>query len=168
MHFFMLDTGYDNGQINRNEDGVAMTSKMAAWLRVALARSLSPWKIVVGHHPPFSSATAMVSTPTLDENGKLSYPELRWPFKAWGAHMYINGHVHAYERIIKGEFPYITNGSGASTLINSSRLTDPIDGSAIRYVGDYGAQRLIATCETLTSRFYNTDGTLVDEYELTK
>ena len=43
------------------------------WLRKSLAASGARWKVVVLHHPPYSSGTVHGSS-----------PQLRWPFREWG------------------------------------------------------------------------------------
>jgi hypothetical protein len=51
VHFFLLNS-------NSNEpDGITAGSAQAAWLAGALAASTAPFKIVVLHHPPFSSGS---------------------------------------------------------------------------------------------------------------
>ncbi len=51
-HFFSLSSD------SREQDGVSAGSIQALWLKDALAKSTSPWKIVYMHHPPYSSGTA--------------------------------------------------------------------------------------------------------------
>ena len=66
VHFFMLDS----------DDARASQTSMAAqqaWLQQQLAASTSPFRVVVMHHAPYSSAN----------HG--SYPELQWPYAVWGA-----------------------------------------------------------------------------------
>jgi predicted phosphodiesterase len=93
----------------------------------------------------------------------LAYPELRWPFKEWGADIVIHGHIHAYERIQKGGMIYLTNGAGGRSLVALGNTP----GSVVRYSGDYGAIRGVATQKRLTLQFRNTDDIVIDTVEIT-
>lgn len=48
VHFFVLDS--------RNPAGVTVNSGQAEWLRITMAASISPFKVVIVNEPPFSSA----------------------------------------------------------------------------------------------------------------
>lgn len=51
VHFFMIDSD------ELEPDGITKESLQAAWFRDAIARSTTPWKLVIMHHPPYSSSS---------------------------------------------------------------------------------------------------------------
>lgn len=159
VQFFIIDSGYDDTQTNQQADGVIATSIQAYWLRDQLAASTARYKVVVLHHPPYTSFETAATGPTLSNDGYLAYPELRWPFLEWGASVVVNGHIHAYERIVLNNFLYITNGSGGRNL---ATLGDAIDGSQLRYDGDFGAIRGTASIDKLTLEFITRTGLVID------
>ncbi|HKO98099.1 MAG TPA: fibronectin type III domain-containing protein [Pyrinomonadaceae bacterium] len=143
VHFFMLDSD------GEEPDGYKSTSVQANWLRTKLAASTSPWKIVVLHHPPFSSRT--------------SYPNLQWPFQQWGASAVLAGHAHLYERVMKNGIPFITNGLGGES---TGDFYTPIEGSMVRFGDDYGAMRITASSSLITFEFITHRGVVIDNYSM--
>ena len=95
--FFFLDT-------NVNADW----QRQLPWLRTALAASSAPWKVVVGHHPIFSSG--------LYGDDPQAQARLIPLFRRYGVQLYINGHEHHYERTqtLRGTTYLIVGGGGAS------------------------------------------------------
>jgi tartrate-resistant acid phosphatase type 5 len=149
IHFFVINSN------SQEPDGITSSSTQALWLQTQLAASTSPWKIVVDHHPPYSSGTTHGSTPSL-----------QWPFQDWGATAVLSGHEHNYERIIRSGFPYFVNGSGGNTLYND--FGTPVTGSVVRYSSDWGAMLIDANSDCITFKFYSiTSGsTLIDTYTI--
>jgi 3',5'-cyclic AMP phosphodiesterase CpdA len=78
------------------------------WLQKALAASTAPWKVVVGHHPIYSSGFYGDDSVAAARLGPL--------FRRYGVQLYINGHEHHYERSkpIDGTTYLIVGGGGAS------------------------------------------------------
>ncbi len=146
VHFFVLNS-------NKEEpDGTGKDSKQARWLKTQLAASGSPWNVVYFHHPPYASDGDHGST-----------PRLQWPFAQWGADAVIAGHAHSYERILRDGIVYFVNGSGGR---GRYPFAGPVEGSASRYVDDWGAQIVTATAGSLDFGFYNTRGELIDSWSL--
>ncbi len=143
VHFFMLDSD------SAEPDGYKSTSIQAQWLKNKLAASTAPWKIVVVHHPPFSSRT--------------SYPNLQWPFQQWGASAVLAGHAHLYERVMKNGIPFITNGLGGES---TGDFFMPIEGSVVRFGDDYGAMRITASSTLITFEFITHRGVVIDNYSM--
>jgi tartrate-resistant acid phosphatase type 5 len=143
VHIFIVNSD------SNEPDGTSATSVQARWLSNRLASSTSPWRIVIAQDPPYSSAES------------LTY--MRWPFEDWGAHMVVSGDAHHYERIMRDGFPYVVNGAGGASLAG---FGTPISGSVVRYNGDHGAMRVVATETNLTCEFWSVDGggTLVDRF----
>lgn len=147
VHFFAVSSDPSE------PGGNTASSTQANWLMGRLAASTSPWKIVFFHHPPFSSG----------QHGNNA--NMNWPFQAWGAHAVITGHDHTYERLIIGGFPYFVNGLGGRSVYGWSTVKS---GSVSRYNSDYGAQLVDATDQSITFKFYNRAGTLIDSYSMNK
>jgi acid phosphatase len=97
VEFFMLDT-----------NGNADWQRQLSWLRASLAASTAPWKVVVGHHPIYSSG--------LYGNDPGLRAKLSALMAKHGVQLYINGHEHNYERSrpIDGITYLVVGGGGAS------------------------------------------------------
>lgn len=148
VHFFVLNSN------SQEPSGTASTSAQAKWLQEQLAASDSPWNVVYDHHPPYSS----------DEyHGSSEY--MQWPFAEWGADAVISGHAHTYQRIMRDGIVYFVNGLGGAERYG---FTTPVKGTAVRYSNDWGAQKVVASDDALTFKFYNTNGKLIDSHQLVK
>jgi tartrate-resistant acid phosphatase type 5 len=145
VEFFILDSD------TREPDGVSSDSIQGQWLQSALGDSTATYKVVVFHHPVYSSA----------EHGSTAW--MQWPFAEWGATLVLNGHDHVYERIIKDGLPYIVDGAGGQSLYN---FKTPVDGSQVRYNCDFGALLVDATDQAMTLRFITVQSALVDTYTI--
>jgi tartrate-resistant acid phosphatase type 5 len=145
VEFFVLDSD------TREPDGTSSDSIQAQWLKDALEDSKVTYKVVVFHHPPYSSA----------QHGSNKW--MQWPFAEWGATLVLSGHDHDYERVIKDGFPYIVDGAGGQSLYN---FKEPIDGSEVRYNCNFGALLVDVTDKALTTRFITIGGGLVDTYTI--
>ncbi len=143
--FFMLDSD------TREPDGVSSDSIQGKWLQSALADSKAIYKVVVFHHPVYSSA----------EHGSSYW--MQWPFAEWGATLVLNGHDHVYERVIKDGFPYIVDGAGGQSLY---AFKTPVEGSIVRYNCNFGAMVVDVTDTAMTMRFVTVGGGLVDTYTI--
>jgi len=75
------------------------------WLERELAACTAPWKIVVGHHPIFSSGAHGPS------RGVASH--IRPLLERYGVQAYFNGHDHDLEHLQSAGVDYICSGSGA-------------------------------------------------------
>lgn len=133
-------------------DGINQTSTQALWLKDQLAASTAKWKLVYFHHPPYSSSSA---------HGSTSW--MQWPFQEWGATTTLAGHDHTYERIIKDKIVHFVNGLGGKSIYGFSV---PIEGSQVRYNGDYGAMRVKANADSITFQFINIQGSIIDTYTI--
>lgn len=154
VHFFVLDSDVSE------PDGNTADSAQADWLEVGLKASVTPWQIVVMHHPPYSSG----------QHG--STPAVRWPYEAWGADAVLSGHDHNYERLLKDDngdgviVPYFVDGIGGAGLRSFSGTVDP--DSAMRYGGHYGSMLVKADDTNLTFELWSTanGGSLIDSYSV--
>lgn len=130
----------------------AALARQRGWLRTALSGSHARWKVVVLHHPPYSSGT---------EHG--SSRPFRWPFAAWGADLVLAGHEHNYERLRTGGITYVVNGAGGKDLYPLGR---PLPGSRVRDDADFGALFLTQTPRALLGEFRTVSGRVVDRFSL--
>ena len=163
VHFFILST-YGNGLTeytfprhnNYGEpDGVVEISKQALWLKTQL-ESANPadWKIIITHHPPYSSSS---------EHG--SEPAVQWPYKDWGADLILSGHDHTYERLNLDNLTYIVNGLGGGDIYP---FGTPLAGSQVRYNSDYGAMLCEVYDDSLNFQFISRTGSTIDNFTLKK
>ena len=152
IHFYIINSNNGAGQ---EPDGTSSTSVQATWLKNRLAASSLAWKIVVFHHPPYSSGS----------QGSNAW--MQWPFAQWGANVVISGHDHDYERILRDGIVYFVNGTGGATesTYNCGTL---VTGSQVCLDKVFGAQRVTASSTSLTFDFITTAGVLRDTYTLTK
>ena len=133
-------------------DGYTSTSTQGNWIHQQILASTAKWKIVLFHHPAYSSA------------GGFSY--MRWPFKDWGVDAVISGHRHNYERILINNLVYFVDGLGGDSRVG---FNSAISGSVVRYWADYGAMKVTETTTTLRFQFYAvSSNTPKDEYTLDK
>jgi tartrate-resistant acid phosphatase type 5 len=133
-------------------DGAHPESIQAEWLRSELAATADRWKVVVFHHPPYSS----------DHRGSVEW--MRWPFREWGADIVLCGHNHVYERVERDGFTYLVNGLGGGARYAWGPI---VEGSLVRYNADHGAMLVEASPELITFRFIAaTAGEVIDTYTL--
>lgn len=133
-------------------DGWTLDSPQAGWLQAALAASSAPWKIVVMHHPPFSSG----------HHGSSDW--MQWPFAAWGARLVLAGHDHSYERIRRDGITYVVNGLGGAARYAAG--WGPVEGSQIFFNADHGAMLIEADATQVQARFIARDERVIDEFRL--
>ena len=139
LELFMLDT-------NGNADWAGQLR----WLRSALGRSTAPWKVVVGHHPIYSSGYYGNDPGLRGKIGSL--------LQRHGVQLYINGHEHNYERSrpIDG-ITYLVVGGGGAAL----RPVLPTDQSA-RALSAYSFAEIEAGPKELTVTAWDSKGQPID------
>lgn len=148
IHFFAVD--FDPTE----PDGIDSNSVQGQWLKNKLSLSTQKWKIVYGHHSPYSSSLYHGSQHII-----------QWPYKRWGASAVLSGHDHLYERLYVGNLTYIVNGLGGYP--SRYDFGPAIAGSQVRYNGNYGAMLINSYNDSLTFKFYNINDSLVDNYRIT-
>lgn len=147
VHIFIIDSD------PREPDGVGVSRDQAAWLQSALAASDAEWKVVIMHHPAYSSS----------RHG--SNVSMRWPYAEWGADIVLAGHDHVYERLEVDGFPYITTGLGGYPV--RYEFIVPIQYSLVRYRENFGALFVTADESSINFQFISIDGEIVDDFTLT-
>jgi len=147
VHIFAVDSD------SREPDGVSRISPQAVWLQDTLSASTAPWKLVIMHHPPFSSGY----------HGPVDW--MRWPFAEWGADAVLAGHDHTYERLLIDSIPYFVNGLGGGPIYAFVFIDEA---SQARYNDDHGAMLITADTQQITFQFMNRRGELIDSYSISK
>lgn len=139
VEFFMLDTNVN-----------AQWRRQLPWLREALAASTAPWKVVVGHHPIYSSGHY--------GNDEVAMNRLAPLFRSAGVQLFINGHDHNYERSkpINGT-TYLVVGGGGAYL----RDVDPGPNSA-RAISVHSFAELTASKDRLEIQAWDNSGRSID------
>jgi tartrate-resistant acid phosphatase type 5 len=122
------------------------------WLKVATASSNAKYKIVVLHHPPYSSG---------DEHG--STTAFKWDFASFGVTAVIAGHDHIYERLTVGGVKYVVSGTGGKNLYNCS---DRMPGEEKCLDQSFGALFVTEQAGTLHAEFIAADGKVLDSFQL--
>lgn len=143
VHFFVVNSN------TREPDGTDSSSVQARWLRARILASTKNLKFVYMHHPPYSSGPHGSTT------------RMQWAYEEWGADAVIAGHDHDYERIVIDGFPYFVNGLGGRS---KHSFSTPIEGSEVRYNGDYGAMLVEVDNKRALFQFINRSGEVIDIY----
>lgn len=145
VEFFMLDT-----------NGNADWQRQISWLRSVLAKSRAPWKVVVGHHPIYSSG--------LYGNDAHLEAKLASLMRRHDVQIYINGHDHNYERSkpINGITYLVVGGGGAS--LRPVMATE----QSARAVSVFSFAEILATPRELTLMAWDKNGRQIDQAILAK
>ena len=134
-----------------------------AWLAADLAavnRTATPWVVVTGHYPAFSSFGQNM----VDFNTTFG-PLLQ----QHGVDVYHGGHVHNYERTLpQSGVVHLTNGAAGDTEACDPFPKSSPSWSAHRFSG-FGWGELSANSTTLGWKFFRSkDGVLEDQWSKTK
>ena len=124
-----------------------------AWLSDALAKSKATFKVVVLHHPPYSSS----------KHG--STKRYQWPYADLAADLVLSGHDHTYERIIRRGGMYVVNGTGGAKLYKCKKLVYGSQGCRDK---NYGALFLYVNSYQMRAVFRGTHGQILDTFSIDK
>jgi tartrate-resistant acid phosphatase type 5 len=110
LDLFFIDTSpfvtqYRAESAYKNLAGID-TKAQVHWLDSAMAASTAQWKIVIGHHPVYSSSPKHGNTPELIANIK---PLL----EKYHAQVYLCGHDHNLQHSRVGAVDYFVSGGGS-------------------------------------------------------
>jgi hypothetical protein len=156
VQYFIISTDPREEDVTYTDANTLITGPMVDWLSAMLALSTARWKIVIGHHAPYTS----------DENNTPGNRWIRLNYKAMGADAYIGGHAHNAEEIRVSDFPYITCGLGGASIRNFGAATD---GTIVnQYNSDFSFLKLRATCSSFKAILTDRTGAEVYTTELTK
>jgi tartrate-resistant acid phosphatase type 5 len=149
VHFFVINSS------SREPDGCTDTSAQGQWLKDRMSRSTAAWKIVYFHKPPFSSDTIYGG-----------FPEMRWPFKEYGATLVLSGHAHIYERLYENGVYYFVNGLGGAGIYQLRK--SPAPQTQFRYNEKHGAMKVMANPDSINLQFITADNFVIDNITLRK
>ncbi|MEQ1490669.1 MAG: tartrate-resistant acid phosphatase type 5 family protein [Terricaulis sp.] len=124
------------------------------WLEQRLSTDTSPWKIVVGHHPIFSSGNHG-DTPSVAER-------VRPLLERYGVQAYFNGHDHDLEHLTSAGVNYVCSGSGAL-----SRQVERVEQSRFAYA-DVGFASCSLGAEAMTLRFHDREEAVIYEAQIAR
>lgn len=120
VKFIVLDSNVDQNGLSKERE----------WLVDELKTNTRPATVVTFHHPIYSSVyPGEVNDRLADNWGSL--------FEKYGVELVFNGHVHAYERLVKNGVTYVvTGGGGAPTdnLIPRFDFSRKTKGDSLHYV----------------------------------
>ena len=160
VQFFVLDSDA------REPDGNSRDSLQADWLQTKMGGSQASWRLVILHHPPYTSSLWRGDNEVL-----------QWPFARWGASAILGGHEHFYERVqlflqrgADGIPQFVVGTGGKWKGFSPVGRFDfqPTPGSRVRYNQDYGAMLVTANDRCINFTFYNRGDELIDSYTLRK
>lgn len=147
VDFFILDS--EAGLRSR-----AVREDQKAWLIKALAASDRTFKVVLLHHPPYSS-------------GKHSSTKrYQWDYAAMGADLIISGHDHIYERMVRHSATYIVDGTGGAPLYKCKN--PEVYGSKVCHDKYFGALFLYVNDSQLRGVYRTAAGVVLDSFTLSK
>ena len=188
LHLVMLDS--EMRRIDANSD-------MVAWLKKDLSKNTKPWVIVALHTPPYTNG-GHNSDSDYDSGGRMKKvrENLVPIFDAYGVDLVLSGHSHDYERsklivnhigksksfdkqnivqdakscYTKSIKPTKDSGTiyqvcGSSAKLDQAKLKHPALPFAF---AEMGSLLLDITPTTLSSKFINIDGKILDEFIIKK
>lgn len=122
VEVFALDTNlFVELEVSKKGDAATYKAmrRQLTWLRKALATSTARYKIVVGHHPIFSSGTMKFERDAVRP--------LQAILAEGGASAYVAGHQHSYERRppMKGVTHFVSGGGGREPEAHPNRGRPP-------------------------------------------
>lgn len=141
VHFVMADS--DPGRIN-----VAFAAAQRQWILERFQASDARWKILVAHHPPYSSDGVHGSQTWMQGAHLLE------------ADLVLAGHAHVYERLEKDGVAFITCGLGGRSIYRLAE--DPLPETVFRTNATYGAVRVQVTSSGLRTEFRQISDTAPD------
>lgn len=146
VDFFILDStpGLESKSVRESQ---------LTWLTEELTKSDAKFKVVILHHPPYSSA----------KHG--STQVYQWPYPALGADLVISGHDHSYERIIRNGGTYVVNGTGGAKLYKCEKLVYGSQGCDDKH---YGAMFLYVNSYSMKAVYRGTAGQILDSFSIDK
>lgn len=157
VEFIFLDSNGDHPDNDTASAAAFEASTMGQWAINALDASTAPWKVLVFHHPPYSSGSA---------HGSNAYMQVDWG--GYGAHAVLCGHEHLYERLHVDNTVYLTVGVAGGT--RRSYSTQLSSSQAIFTGADsVGYLRLFSNPNNLIFEWVESNGsTVLDKVRLAR
>lgn len=124
------------------------------WLVRSVSKSDANFKVVVLHHPPYSSSKKHGSTRVY-----------QWAYRTMGVDLVLSGHDHTYERIIRDGLTYVVDGAGGAKLYKCKAKENLVEGSTGCY-SKFGALFIYANKTELQAAFKTTNGKILDSFTI--
>ncbi len=165
VQFFMIDTNRD----------VTEGSEQFNWLEWELAKSDAPWKMVVHHHPPYSSEADDHGDTFIGASSYQTHARNLTPlYDTYGVDFCLFGHTHVYERTwpllnnrisMENGVIYINSGGAGGGLENF----DPTRSWFTQEMQTGHHYTTFAVFDqTLVFKAIDHEGRLFDSFQLTK
>lgn len=159
MEFFFIN---DNPEDTDNAGGINATaanfqaSTMGQWIVNKIAASTARWKIVVVHHPAYSSSAA-----------SSGYASNRWNWSALGVHMVLQAHTHGIERIHKDGIYFYTVAMGGGAHHNwNTKLAETE--FRVESTTTHGYLKLHDGVNDLVLEYFDTAQNLLDRVKISR
>ena len=158
VHFVVVDT-------QLLKIGGTNATVMLEWAEEELRRSTGDWRIVVGHHPVYSSGR---HGPTV----RAVYDKLLPLLQRYDVHVYFSGHDHNMQHLRSGAHPgtqFVVSGGGGALL----NLYDEDNDEALRKTYDvttafmdvmWGFVGVRVTAQQLRLQYVDEDAVVVYEH----
>jgi len=157
MEFFVIN---DNPEDTENTGGINATaanfqaSTMGQWIVNKIAASTARWKIVVLHHPAYSSSSA-----------NSGYASNRWGWSGLGVHLVLQSHNHGIERINKDGIYFFTCAMGGGAHHGwSTKLAETE--FRVESASTYGYLKLHDGANELVLEYFDTAQLLLDRVKI--
>ena len=154
MEFFFYDTNETHVDNDQTSLGASQNAPMGQWLLNALRQSKARWKIVVIHHPAYTSST----------HSPGGYPAMAWDWPGLGVALVLQSHDHVAERILKDGATYFTVGLGGSGV---HAFGTPLAESKFRST-TAGYLKLHDSRSNLVVEYYDTAQNLLDRVKISR
>jgi hypothetical protein len=142
VHFVAIDTTHRD-------------TEQVVWLQHDLAKTKQRWKIVFGHHPPYTNS--------------LRGPQM-WIRRAYAkiftdnkVDLVLSGHEHQYERFRVAGVNYVISGGGGGQLMRFFGSTKSLAKATVHHFLHFDV-----TANTLVMKAIDIDGKLIEEMKLEK
>lgn len=127
--------------------------KQKAWLKQELLKSDADFKVVVLHHPPYSSA----------KHGSTKL--FQWAYGSMGVDLVLSGHDHNYERIVRSGTTFVVDGTGGAPLYKCEKR---VWGSRRCLDKNYGALFLYSNPDEVRGVFRSMSGKILDTFTISR
>ena len=154
MEFFFYDTNETHVDNDQTSLGASQNAPMGQWLLNALRQSKARWKIVVIHHPAYTSST----------HSPGGYPAMAWDWPGLGVALVLQSHDHVAERLLKDGATYFTVGLGGSGV---HAFGTPLAESKFRSATN-GYLKLYDSRSNLVVEYYDTAQNLLDRVKISR
>ena len=112
--FFFYDSNAANTDNSQVDVASAKAAVMGQWLLTQLAASTARWKIVVVHHPMYSSSTHHLG-PSNTAGWSAAFKSMQWDWAALGVSFVLNSHDHVNEAMLVNGTMHLCYAMGGGT-----------------------------------------------------